>query len=558
MAQLNGLYDAAAAKLSSLTEQAKAFVGIGGATVTAPAVRAVPVQQQQPQTVQGGALGSATATAKADTLTLSADATAAGNAVMKQIPQMTVKTVEAGTAATQTAAAMGTVTKASQEEIKALFDVGEATQQAIDHMAHFRDAFANSFDDLLDGKKFDWKSLAKGFQSSMISSLTGGKATTPGQMLSGALFGYGGNGAGAQGGGSGAGGGLLSGLFNTGGSGGGGMVPATGGFAGGGGANAILGGGGGGKIGNALDMAQSVGGMLGKGGALSKIPGLAKAGGFLTKLPGIGGFLGKLGGLFGMGGGGAAAGGAAGAGGAEPGIPDKFVVKDAAGQIDHAATALKLAREGYLPLEKRLGSGDAPPHSIDGYKVNVPEAFKETVKAEELSNDPAFKDFLGKAHAAGLNQKQVDLVLGEFLDRSTKMQAALPQLAAADCEAELRQGDGWKTDEQYKQQVSTAFTAGKAIFGKDFDGIVKDYGNDPRLIRGLASIGKEMQEDMPASPEAQAQIQENLDQLMASKSYLNANDPQHAATMAKVSALTAKLAGQRPVQGGRTHSFKTA
>ena len=260
----------------------------------------------------------------------------------------------------------------------------------------------------------------------------------------------------------------------------------------------------------------------------------------------------------GQGGGGAAAGGAAGAGGAEPGIPDKFVVKDAAGQIDHAATALKLAREGYLPLEKRLGSGDAPPQSIDGYKVNVPEAFKETVKAEELSNDPAFKDFLGKAHAAGLNQKQVDLVLGEFLDRSTKMQAALPQLAAADCEAELRQGDGWKTDEQYKQQVSTAFTAGKAIFGKDFDGIVKDYGNDPRLIRGLASIGKEMQEDMPASPEAQAQIQENLDQLMASKSYLNANDPQHAATMAKVSALTAKLAGQRPVQGGRTHSFKTA
>lgn len=260
----------------------------------------------------------------------------------------------------------------------------------------------------------------------------------------------------------------------------------------------------------------------------------------------------------GQGGGGAAAGGAAGAGGAEPGIPDKFVVKDAAGQIDHAATALKLAREGYLPLEKRLGSGDAPPHSIDGYKVNVPEAFKETVKSEDLAKTPGVQALLKDLHGAGASQKVVDAAISAFMREGQALRAAMPAMDAANCEAELRQGEGWKTDEQYKQQVSTAFTAGKAIFGKDFDGIVKDYGNDPRLIRGLASIGKEMQEDMPASPEAQAQIQENLDQLMASKSYLNANDPQHAATMAKVSALTAKLAGQRPVQGGRTHSFKTA
>lgn len=241
-----------------------------------------------------------------------------------------------------------------------------------------------------------------------------------------------------------------------------------------------------------------------------------------------------------------------------PGVPEKFVVKDASGQVDHEATALKLAREGYLPLERRLGGGDAPPQSADGYKLNVPKAFKETVKAEDLAKTPGVQALLEDLHGAGASQKVVDAAVSAFMREGQALRAAMPIMEATDCEAELRQADGWKTDEQYKQHVTVAFNAGKQIFGKDFDGIVKDYGNDPRLIRGLAAIGKEMQEDMPAPPEAQYQLQENLDQLMASKAYLNANDPQHAATMAKVSALTAKLAGQRSVNGGRTHSFKTA
>ena len=187
----------------------------------------------------------------------------------------------------------------------------------------------------------------------------------------------------------------------------------------------------------------------------------------------------------------------------------------------------------------------------------MPEAFKETVKSEDWAKTPgvqALKDL----HGAGASQKVVDAAISAFMREGQALRAAMPAMDAANCEAELRQGEGWKTDEQYKQQVSTAFTAGKAIFGKDFDGIVKDYGNDPRLIRGLASIGKEMQEDMPASPEAQAQIQENLDQLMASKSYLNANDPQHAATMAKVSAPPPSSPASAPCRAAARTASKTA
>jgi hypothetical protein len=194
---------------------------------------------------------------------------------------------------------------------------------------------------------------------------------------------------------------------------------------------------------------------------------------------------------------------------------------------------------------------------VDGYKVNLPEALKDRVNAEDLAKSDDFKAFMGKMHGLNLSQKQLDGVVAELTERGIKMREAMPVLDAAEAESTLRQVDGWKTDAEYRQQIGTAFSAGKAIFGADFDGILKDYGNDARLIKGLASIGKEMGEDTQASPEAQAQMNDNLDQLMSSKAFLNANDPQHFSVRAKVDALTARIAGTRPVASGRTHTFKT-
>lgn len=304
LAQMNALYDQAAAKLSTLVDQAKAFVGLDGNVPAASIPKAIQ-QQAQTQTVQGGQLATATTTAKADILTLSKDAAAATVAMsipLKEIPAV-------GGAATE---ALKTTTSQAGMFADAIMETGKAAGEAIDHLSHFKDAFASGFDqmfdDILDGKKTSLKDfgkqLFKGFLSSTISSATGGKATSPGGMLSNMLFGGGSSGGS---GGQSSGGDIGSAM--------------TGGFAGGNPAQAALGGGSGGgiggKVGGALDMAQNVGGMLGKGGALSKIPGLAKTGGFLGKIPGMS----KLGSLFGMGGGGAAAGaaGASAAGGAAGG-----------------------------------------------------------------------------------------------------------------------------------------------------------------------------------------------------------------------------------------------
>lgn len=224
--------------------------------------------------------------------------------------------------------------------------------------------------------------------------------------------------------------------------------------------------------------------------------------------------------------------------------------------LDLDASARKVA-EAYRHAEQRIGSGGAPPTTADGYKVNIPEALQATMTADDLATNQGVKDLLGKLHGAGASQKVVDIAVGELLTRGAALREAMPVLAASECEATLRGQDGWKSDTEYSRNVGEAFRAGTAIFGKDFDGIVKDYGNDPRIISGLAGIAKEMAEDTGPSPEAMAQAQESLDTLMASKAYMNANDPQHQAVMTKVTALTIKVAGTNPVATGRSMSFKT-
>jgi hypothetical protein len=238
----------------------------------------------------------------------------------------------------------------------------------------------------------------------------------------------------------------------------------------------------------------------------------------------------------------------------EPGIPDKFVVKAADGQIDHAATALKLAREGYLPLEKRLGSGDAPPKTAQEYAVNVPEALAEKIKAEDLAKTPDFQKFMGNMHGLGLSQKQMDGVTAELLQRGVSMREQNAVMDGAECAAALKAQDGWKTDGEYRANIRNAYRAAEA-YG-DVNAILKDYGNDPRIVSMLAKVGAELNEDTQASPEAQAQIMETADTLMNSKAYLDANDPQHRTTVEKVHALMARH-GSKPVNGGMSSSFRT-
>lgn len=210
-------------------------------------------------------------------------------------------------------------------------------------------------------------------------------------------------------------------------------------------------------------------------------------------------------------------------------------------------------------MEKRQGSGDVRPETVEGYKVNVPDTLKDKVNAESLAKDDSFKAFVGAMHAAGASQKVLDVAVSEFLTGGGL--APDPAMLTATCVSTLKGVDGWKDQAGYDKHIAFAFSAAKSFADKagvSMDEIAKSgLDNNPTFIRIMAAIGPEIAEDRGASPEAQAQIQGNLDTLMADPAYLNANHPKHATLMAQVDALTKQQVGQRPVGAGMSHSFKS-
>lgn len=217
-------------------------------------------------------------------------------------------------------------------------------------------------------------------------------------------------------------------------------------------------------------------------------------------------------------------------------IPEKYQVKKEDGTIDIAASSTKLA-EAYGNLEKRIGTGDIPPKTADEYDITVPDALKETWKPKE---DPLLKDFLGKAHAAGMTQKQVDLVMSQYMELAPELVMGARALDAESCTAELK--TQWKTDEQYNAEVGKAYRAASAYGGKDAEAIVRDYGNDPRIVRLLANVGKELGEDKSSNFDGDLGKQGDVDAIMTSEAYNNPKHADHARVSQQVRTHFEKLA----------------
>lgn len=236
-------------------------------------------------------------------------------------------------------------------------------------------------------------------------------------------------------------------------------------------------------------------------------------------------------------------------------IPEKYHVKAADGTPDVAASWLKV-EQARAALETRLGSGDVAPKAPADYKITVPEKMGETFKADELAKDPMLQAFLKDAHAAGYSQKQVDVALAGWLERAPQIGIAQAEHKRDDAIKTVKESEGLKTDAEWESYVQKAYKAGETYGGKDFDGILKDYGNDPRIIRLLANVGKEIGEDK-GPPAAAGQVaDETIALIQGSKAYWDANDPGHAGAVAKVNAYYSTKYGNAPHNNG-TATFST-
>lgn len=222
-------------------------------------------------------------------------------------------------------------------------------------------------------------------------------------------------------------------------------------------------------------------------------------------------------------------------------LQEKFHVKTADGKLDEAASIRKQA-ESYAALEKVRPQGEAPPATAAEYKLTAPQDL-EPQAFDEFMKDPATVTALEGMHKIGLNNKQVDLVMGMYLASAAAMAQGGQVLSTEDCIGELRKE--WKTEGDLTKNLGAARHAATTLgtrIGVDFAAIeAAGLTNNPLFIRMAAALAPELGEDR--APAGAALPATDLDSLVKSKAYMDPNDPNHKAVKEKVTAHFASQPG---------------
>lgn len=209
-------------------------------------------------------------------------------------------------------------------------------------------------------------------------------------------------------------------------------------------------------------------------------------------------------------------------------LPEKFLVKDAEGNEDWQEITKKL-HGSYQHLEKRLGSGDVPPESAEGYEIAdyLPEGFTRDTEGEA----PIMSEF----HKLGLSNAQAQGIMTLFGQKLSE--GVESEKASMESAMQTLQSDVWPKPEEYERNLQRS---NFALSLADND-LVQRISNDPKmmnnpdLIQLLAFFGSEFEEDHPADSLDAGEI-ENIEQLRTSPAYLDAKHPDHKRTVDKVTA----------------------
>lgn len=222
-------------------------------------------------------------------------------------------------------------------------------------------------------------------------------------------------------------------------------------------------------------------------------------------------------------------------------IPEKYRVNGADGALDLDQSSRKLA-EAYGNLEKRMGSGDAPPKTAEEY---APKVEAEGFSFDEFKADPVGQAFLKGAHAKGLTNDQVSYVIGAYLDAAPDLIEGGAAMSLQDCTAALK--TVWADDQSMKAGVSASYRAAQAFASEgtapgNFDALMAKYGNDPDFIAFTANIGKELREDIPVNhgnPASDADFNVRAAELRKQLEEMPVHDPKRAGVKAQLDGMYA-------------------
>ncbi|EMA9718650.1 hypothetical protein U6378_003752 [Salmonella enterica] len=232
-------------------------------------------------------------------------------------------------------------------------------------------------------------------------------------------------------------------------------------------------------------------------------------------------------------------------GAGEPGtsdwLPEKYRVMGEDGKLNIEGSARKLA-DAHTSLEKRLGSIGTPPKTADEYE---PKVEIEGFNWEEFKADPRMQSFMKTAHAKGITNDQMSFILGEYAQRAPELVGGAAELDSQSATAQLR--EVWKTDAEFKQNIGLAFRAFNSLADDADKGRIDEIGNNPMVIRMLAKVGAEMQEDAPAGGDVNLEEQQTIRDLMKSPAYMDPKHADHERVSAQVKAYYQKRYGDQTV-----------
>lgn len=204
----------------------------------------------------------------------------------------------------------------------------------------------------------------------------------------------------------------------------------------------------------------------------------------------------------------------------ETAIPDKFKVTAEDGSVDYKATVAKM-NESYSYLEKKIGTGEVAPKSVDEYKI-------EREDFEEFKADESNKEFLTEAHKHGITNKQLDFLLSEYDKRAVNLVSNSSQIDT-DTTVQTLQSD-WR--DKFEANIFNAVKAARAC------GITDEQINDPLIGNNVAFIkmasyfGSQMTEDKPVSNGTPVNV--DIQSLMRSEAFFNPKHPDHKSVKAQI------------------------
>jgi hypothetical protein len=206
----------------------------------------------------------------------------------------------------------------------------------------------------------------------------------------------------------------------------------------------------------------------------------------------------------------------------ETAIPDKFKVTAEDGSVDYKATVAKM-NESYSYLEKKVGTGEIAPKSVDEYKVE-----REDFNFDDFKADESNQQFLSEAHKHGITNKQLDFLLAEYDKRSIDLVSNSSQIDTDTAVQTLQQEWG----DKYETNIFNAVKAARAC------GITDEQINDPMIGNNVAFIkmasyfGSQINEDKPITNGTAVNV--DINSLMRSPAFFDSRHPDHKSVKAQI------------------------